>query len=124
MRTSVLLVETEAGVRRLLAIQLRLRGATVRVAESGPEGVAAFAAYRTEIAVVVSGELDPPVDGADLLHGVRAADPAVPVCFFLAHSLPPEVLYAPGVCVFLKPSGAGGLCRAVADLLAAPAVPA
>ena len=83
--------------------------------------VAAFAAHRAEIAVVVSGELAPPLDGADLLAAVRALDPDVPVCFFLAHSLPPDILYRPGVSVFLKPDGAGGLCRAVADLLAATA---
>ena len=119
MRQSVLLVESDPGVRGLLGIQLRLRGSTVRVAASGRLGVAAFAAYRREIAVVVSGELGPPLDGADLLAAVREADPDVPVCFFLAHSLPPEILCRPGVSVFLKPDGAGALCRAVGDLMVA-----
>jgi CheY-like chemotaxis protein len=124
MRSSVLLVESDPGVRALLRLQLRLLGAAVLEAASGREGVATFAARRREVAVVVSGELSPPVDGADALAGVRALDPDVPVYFFLAHSLPPEVLYQPGVGVFVKPHGLGDLTRAVADLVTGAAAPA
>jgi hypothetical protein len=52
---------------------------------------------------------------------VRAIDPDVPVYFFLGHSLPSEVLGQPGVEVFLKPHGAGELCREVGDLVAGAA---
>jgi DNA-binding NtrC family response regulator len=116
-----LVVESEPGVRALLGIQLRLRGAAVVEAASGRAGLAALAARPGEIGAVVSGELGPPVDGAALLAGLRALDPDVPVLFFLAHSLPPEVLYQPGVGVFEKPHGLGDLCRAVADVAAEPA---
>jgi hypothetical protein len=68
--------------------------------------------------------LAPPADGADLLASVRAIDAEVPVYFFLAHSLPPEVLYQPGVGVFVKPHGLGDLTRAVAGLVAGVAAPA
>jgi DNA-binding NtrC family response regulator len=118
MKRSVLLVESEPGVRSLLGIQLRRRGASVVVAPSGQAGLAAFAAHRGQIGAVVSGELGPPVDGAALLAGVRQIDRAVPVLFFLAHSLPSEVLYQPGVGVFEKPHGLGDLCRMAAELVA------
>jgi DNA-binding NtrC family response regulator len=118
MRRSVLLVESEPGVRALLRIQLRLLGVPVVEAPSGRAGLAALPAHLGEIAAVISGELGPPVDGAALLAGLRALDPDVPVLFFLAHSLPADVLYQPRVGVFEKPHGLGDLCRAAADVVA------
>jgi CheY-like chemotaxis protein len=122
MRKSVLVVETVPGVRALLGIQLRLAGLAVVEAADGPQGVAAFAANRSAVAVVVSGELGPPMDGADLLDAVRAIDPKVPVVFFLGQSLPHDVLGRPGVEVFLKPNGMRELCQVVAGLAAASLV--
>ena len=125
MRKTVLLVESEQGVRALLRIQLRLLGLTVLEAASGRAGAAAFAAHHQDVAVVVTGELGPPVDGADLLAmGRRAIDGDVPIYFFLGHSLPPEVLGQPQVEVFLKPDGAGRKLRLAIDDLATGAVPA
>jgi two-component system C4-dicarboxylate transport response regulator DctD len=123
MRRGVLLVESEAGVRALLRIQFRLLGIPVRDAGSGHRGVETFAAHRDEVGAVVAGELGPPLDGAGLLDAIRAIDPAIPFFFFLGHSLPPEVLYRPGVDVFLKPGGTAGLCRAVSDLVTAGVAP-
>jgi CheY-like chemotaxis protein len=119
MPKSVLVVETVPGVRALLGIQLRLAGLAVLEAADGPRGVAAFAGHRDQVAVVVSGELDPPMDGAQLLDAIRAIDPAVPVVFFLGQSLPHDVLDRPRVEVFLKPNGMRALCQAVAGLVAA-----
>jgi DNA-binding NtrC family response regulator len=120
MRKSVLLVESVDGVRALLRLKLKLTGLVVCEAASGQQGVITFAAHRKEIGVVVAGELGKPMDGGDFLEAVRKIDPTVPIFFFLGHSLPSEILEQPGVEVFLKPDGVGGLCRAVAELVATP----
>jgi DNA-binding NtrC family response regulator len=124
MRKTVLLVETEPGVRALLRIQLRLAGLAVIEAPDGRRGAAAFAAHTGTVAVIVSGELDPRMDGAELLDAVRAIDPSVPVVFFLGQSLPHDVVGRPGVEVFLKPHGMWALCEAVARLAAGADRPA
>jgi DNA-binding NtrC family response regulator len=118
MTRTVLIVETDHAVRRLVGTRLRLAGITVREASNGPEGLATFSAHKEEIVAVVSGELSDVFDGSVFLDEVRVLAPSVPVFFFLGHSLP-DGLYRPGVEVFLKPGGLGDLCRAVVNLVAA-----
>jgi len=116
---SVLLVETEHGVRKLLFRHLEQFGLNIVEATTGEEGIAKFKARRESLAVIVSGELEGLVDGGDLLKAVRQIDPVIPIFFFLGHSLPPGILYCDGVEVFEKPFGARILCQSVANLIAA-----
>jgi CheY-like chemotaxis protein len=119
MSRTVLLVEIEPAVRKLLRLRFELAGLTVLDAASGERALALFRAHRASIAAMVSGELSDPIDGHALLQAVRAIDPDLPVFFFLSQSLPHDVFQA-GVEVYLKPHGLGDLCQSVVDTAGSP----
>jgi len=114
MSKTVLLVEIEPAVRKLLRLRFELAGLTVLEAPTGERGLSLFRSYRSSFVAVVSGELSDPLDGHGLLEGLRKIDPDIPVFFFLSHSLPHD-LFRSGVEVFMKPYGLGGLCRSVVE---------
>jgi len=120
MSKSVLLVEIEPNVRKLIRLRLELAGLTVLEAPTGERGLFLFRAHRTSVVAVVASELSEPLDGVELLDGLRKMDPDIPVFFFLSHSLPHD-LVQPGVEVFMKPYGLGGLCRGVVEAAAGAA---
>lgn len=114
MSKTVLLVEIESAVRRLLRLRFELAGLTVVDAPTGERGLAAFQAHRGSVVAVVSGELSAPLDGLGLLAALRELDPDLPVFFFLSHSLPHDLIQS-GVEVFMKPYGLGNLCRSIVE---------
>jgi CheY-like chemotaxis protein len=112
MSKTVLLVEIEPAVRKLLRLRFELAGLTVLEAPTGERGLSLFRAYRASVVAIVSGELSEPLDGYGLLEALRKIDPYIPIFFFLSHSLPNDLFQA-GVEVFMKPYGLGNLCRSV-----------
>jgi CheY-like chemotaxis protein len=119
MSRTVLLVEIEPAVRKLLRLRFELAGLTVLDAATGERGLALFQAHQDSVVAMVSGELSDPLDGHGLLQAIRELDPYLPVFFFLSQSLPHDIFQS-GVEVFLKPYGLGELCQSVVDTAGCP----
>ncbi len=81
-RGTVLVVEDDEEMRRLLEDELREAGYEVLTAGSGSEGLERLG--RAEVDVVVTDMMMPGMKGSELLAEVRARDPEVPVVIITA----------------------------------------
>jgi nitrogen regulation protein NR(I) len=79
----VLVVDDEANLRKVLSTMLRRDGFDVAVASDGEQGLAEFHKHGADI--VVTDLVMPRAGGLELLKGVHAADPGVPVVIITAH---------------------------------------
>jgi two-component system, NtrC family, response regulator AtoC len=79
----VLVVDDETNLRKVLATMLRRDGFDVTVAQDGAQGLAEFQKNGADI--VVTDLVMPRAGGLDLLKGVHAQDPGVPVVIITAH---------------------------------------
>ncbi|MBE2252900.1 MAG: MASE1 domain-containing protein [Myxococcus sp.] len=109
-RETILLVEDEAMVRRVVATTLERAGYHVLVAADGEEGLALARSRRAEIALVLTDVVMPRLGGFDLARALRAEGP-VRVLFMsgyneLQRELADEV-------VLTKPFAASRLLAAV-----------
>jgi len=77
---TVLVVEDENDVRRMLCNRLRQEGFTVLEAATGAEGIALFDAQRDNVDLVLTDSVMPGlVQGADLARHVQAESPQTPI---------------------------------------------
>ena len=80
---SVLVVDDDPGVRRLLDRALPLYGFRVRLAASGPEALDLFEAHRHDIDLVLLDVRMPQLDGPATLAALSQLDPGVR-CVFMS----------------------------------------
>lgn len=78
----ILVVEDEAGIADFVSRALRAQGYQVDVCGDGPEGERR--ATDTAVDLVILDRLLPGRDGVDVLRGIRAAKPALPVIVLTA----------------------------------------
>lgn len=115
---TVLCVEDEPSIRRLIRRALSDRGYTVIVAASGQEALRLAAAHEGEIHALIADVVMPHLSGPDVAAQLRRARPGLPVLYVTG--------YAPGVGlragkldapVLQKPFSPEQLARRVRELL-------
>jgi CheY-like chemotaxis protein len=116
---AVLVVDDNAGVRKLIAIVLQKTGLRVL---SAADGHTAADLVRTdpEIAIVLLNVKMPEPDGAQTLDLLLKIKPELPCCFVTGNPAPysaPELLARGARAVFEKPFQIATLLQAVAGLL-------
>lgn len=80
--TTILVVEDERKIARLLQIELESEGYAVSLA---PDGVEGWAAYKAgDIALVLLDVMLPGISGIDLLQRIRAVDAETPIIMLTA----------------------------------------
>jgi len=85
-RATVLIVEDEAALRRLLCLSLERRGYKVLTAVDGAEAIEIFGQRPGEIDLVVSDLVMPRVDGFELRRRIAAVSPAMRFVFMSGYS--------------------------------------
>ncbi|MCS3432004.1 two-component system response regulator GlrR [Klebsiella sp. BIGb0407] len=116
---SLLLVDDDPGLLKLLGMRLTSEGYTVATAESGAEGLRVLG--REKIDLVISDLRMDEMDGMTLFGEIQKAQPGMPVIILTAHGSIPEAVTATqqGVSSFLtKPVDKDALYRAIDDALA------
>ncbi|MEO7271421.1 MAG: response regulator [Vicinamibacterales bacterium] len=76
---TILLVEDEPAVRRLVAVSLERAGYRVLEARDGSEGVALFEAHAPAVDLLITDVRMPEMDGASLVRELRDRAPALRV---------------------------------------------
>ncbi|WP_299998278.1 two-component system response regulator GlrR [uncultured Cedecea sp.] len=116
---SLLLVDDDPGLLKLLGMRLTSEGYTVSTAESGAEGLRVLG--REKIDLVISDLRMDEMDGMALFGEIQKAQPGMPVIILTAHGSIPDAVTATqqGVFSFLtKPVDKDALYRAIDDALA------
>lgn len=80
-RTSILVVDDDHTIRRLVGIVLEHAGYTVLMAADGVEGVAEFKRCQPDIALLLTDVMMPNMNGFDLADYVLELDSQLPVLF-------------------------------------------
>lgn len=80
-KQTVLIVEDDAMLRRILAEALAEEGFAVLTAEDGEEALAIASTLHEQLGLVVTDILLPVMDGLDLADHLARLDPAPPVLF-------------------------------------------
>jgi DNA-binding response OmpR family regulator len=83
-KPTILVVDDEIGILKLLAYALRIYGFGVLTADEGGRAVETFLRHRTGIELVLLDVHMPRWDGTKTLVELRRMDPAVPVAFMSA----------------------------------------
>jgi DNA-binding NtrC family response regulator len=118
---SVLLVDDEPAVRRLLALTLTLHGVPVIEAPNGVEAVEIYKSHAAEIGLVVLDGVMPMMGGSETLGQLRQLNPKLPCCLLSGHPGTCEAIQLSGTelqAVFLKPLDLEQFASTVATLLA------
>jgi len=123
---TVLVVEDEAGVRRLIAQILRIRGYQVVEASNAEEALRIFAGRGTEIDLVLTDMVMPGKSGRELGDIVHELRPETPVMFMSGYT--DDVLLRsgalrPGMSFLQKPLRAEVLAAKVREALDSPVRP-
>ncbi|MBL0144095.1 MAG: sigma 54-interacting transcriptional regulator [Betaproteobacteria bacterium] len=91
-RATLLLVDDDPDLLRLLAIRLKANGYAVNAVDSGPKALAAIAATRPD--VVLSDLRMSGMDGMALFQEIQASYPGLPVIILTAHGTIPDAVAA------------------------------
>ncbi len=89
---SILLVDDDPGLLRLLSIRLKSAGYQVNTAESGERALAMLAVHRPDL-IITDLRMDG-MDGMALFDAVRTKHPTLPVIILTAHGSIPEAVEA------------------------------
>ncbi len=122
---TVLIIDDEAAVRRVVRLALERDGHAVVEAVDGAQGVERFAAARPD--VVLCDVVMPGLGGFDVLARLRAADPTVPVVVVTGEGSTEHAIRAMacGACDYLlKPLDLPRAVRTVRRILASAGPPA
>jgi len=114
-RRSILLVDDDPGLLRLLSLRLKSAGYEVTAADSGESALAVLAAFRPDI-IITDLRMDG-MDGLALFDVVHEQHPTLPVIILTAHGSIPDAVEATrnGVFSFLtKPFDSQKLLEQVA----------
>ena len=91
-RATLLLVDDDPDLLRLLAIRLKANGYAVNAVDNGPKALAAIAATRPD--VVLSDLRMSGMDGMALFQEIQASYPGLPVIILTAHGTIPDAVAA------------------------------
>ena len=80
-RETVLVVEDEQEVRRLIGVGLQAHGYSVLLAASGADALVLMRAHAAEVDLVVTDVVMPDMGGRALVDAVRALRPGLPVVY-------------------------------------------
>lgn len=83
---TILVVEDEPALLRMLGVVLRHHGFAVRLAASGAEAVAAYREHGAGVSLVLLDVQMPGPDGPETLALLRQIDPEVRCCFMSGHT--------------------------------------
>lgn len=123
-RPTVLVVDDDAGVRRLAVMMLTRSGYEVLEAGNGREALEMFAAHPDEVDVVLLDITMPIMSGKEAFVELRNEDPSLPIVFFSGYdqSEVAEYLAAPSApTLFLpKPFSRSQLTDHLEAVLAGP----
>jgi PAS domain S-box-containing protein len=122
----ILVVDDEAGIRRLLRGVLERRGYKVLIAESVMEALELYRKHQVEIRVVLTDMVMPFVDGNDFIVQLRAIDPFLKIIAIsgLATHSQKNTIMTTGANVFLrKPLEIEQLMIALRDLMDSEKIP-
>jgi PAS domain S-box-containing protein len=117
---TVLLVEDEAGVRRLIANILEKHGYRVFEAAGGEEAVRMYATIPYRVDLLVTDVVMPRMKGPELASSLRTYRPEIPVLFISGYTDPSigvPVGFSAGSHYLQKPFAAADLVRAVREAL-------
>jgi len=118
---TILLVEDEEAVRRLVERVLNKAGCKVVAAAGGHDGQARFLEDPNSFDLLLTDLVMPGMDGRSLARVVRAARPGLPVIFMSGYDDPERVdLHGAGERFLQKPLEAASLLAEVAAALARP----
>lgn len=118
MAQTILIVDDDADILKLLHMRLSANGYQVTSASSAQQAITLFNAKPT--ALVISDLRMPEMDGFALFETIHALNPATPFILLTAHGSIPEAVYATqqGVFSFLtKPFDSKDLLQQVANAL-------
>src|SRR5512140_1839725 len=91
-KASLLLVDDDPDLLRLLSIRLKANGYAVNAVDSGPRALAAIGAARPDLVLTdlrMNG-----MDGMALFHEIQASYPGLPVIILTAHGTIPDAVAA------------------------------
>jgi len=90
---TIMLVEDEPAIRRLLGTTLRRSGYEVLEAASGQEAIASFAEHRDEVNLLITDVRMPQMTGPELIRRLRASRPDLKVLCIsgCVSSMPEEI---------------------------------
>src|SRR5204862_7080023 len=91
-KASLLLVDDDPDLLRLLAIRLKANGYDVTAVDSGQRALAAIAASRPDL-VLTDLRMDA-MDGMALFQEIQASYPGLPVIILTAHGTIPDAVAA------------------------------
>ncbi|MBI5837181.1 MAG: response regulator [Candidatus Eisenbacteria bacterium] len=117
---TLLVVEDEESVRRLLTTALTAGGYRVLAAEDGEAGVELFRLHREEISLVLTDLVMPRMNGKEVLESVRALAPDVLVMFMSGYadaSITGPGKLPPGSIILQKPFLPSDMLAAVRSAL-------
>jgi two-component system cell cycle sensor histidine kinase/response regulator CckA len=80
-RRTILVVDDDRNIRRLVEVVLEDAGYSVVVAADGIEGVSVFKQHQPEIALLITDVMMPNMNGFDLADSVLELDSDLPVIF-------------------------------------------
>src|SRR5438552_3941148 len=121
---TILLVEDQEEVRRLVRRVLEARGYTVLVAASGAEALQVAATHAGPIQLLVTDVIMPAMSGREVGLLVAAARPEAKVLYLSGYadeSIVHHGVLEPGIAFLQKPFTAEGLARKVREVLDTPA---
>ena len=95
---SLLLVDDDADLLRLLTMRLEAAGYAISTAGSGAQALARIAAERPQL--VITDMRMPGMDGSALFEAIRVEHPALPVIILTAHGTIPDAVAATNRGVF------------------------
>jgi CheY-like chemotaxis protein len=114
---TVLVVDDDAAVRRLVVATLQQAGYTVVSASNGLEALMLYASYATQIDLVITDVQMPEMNGVELAARIRATASSTKV-LLMSGCLPAEVAHLPeGYPLLCKPFGAAQLLTAAQGML-------
>ena len=120
---TVLLVEDEPEVRRLVEKLLRMQGYAVLSAGSPAEAIAAAKAAKEEIAILVTDVIMPGMNGRELARVLAADRPAMRVLYMSGYTdaaIAHQGILPPGTAFLSKPFTPDVLARKVREVLDEP----
>ena len=119
-KETVLLVEDQGEVLRVMRRGLEALGYTVLAAKGGPEALALAARHEGPIHLLVTDVVMPGMNGRDLALGLAATRPDTKVLYVSGYSdqsIVHQGLLSPGVAFLQKPFAPDALARKIRDTL-------
>jgi two-component system, cell cycle sensor histidine kinase and response regulator CckA len=120
---TVLLVEDEPEVRRLVDRLLRMQGYTVLSAPSGAEAIAIANGHEAPIDVLVTDVIMPGMNGPDLARTLEHARPRMKVLYISGYTdtaIARHGILDPGMTLLSKPFTPDALARKMREVLDSP----